>query len=163
MRNALHVPSPSMFRSSDQSPDNGDCRFVQCLLVPYLWPSCQPKKILLSCVVVISVMYLTHRISCSKGMFESKMPKSILCLWFRTSLIYINTCPTRCNTKQSIYYSTSSLYMFWVSTTLIIRSTQDCNYSLRHWSYFCAATSPQIGLALAWPRCGEVGEQYRRL
>ena len=26
----------------------------------------------------------------------------LLCLWFRASLIYINNCPTRCNTKQSI-------------------------------------------------------------
>ena len=41
----------------------------------------------------------------------------ILCLWFCASLIYINNCPTRCNTKQSIYYSASSLYVFWVSTT----------------------------------------------
>jgi len=36
----------------------------------------------------------------------------ILCLWFRASLIYIYNCPTRCNTKQSIYYSASSVYMF---------------------------------------------------
>jgi len=54
--------------------------------------------------------------------------------------MYINNCPTRCNTKQSIYYSASSLYMFWVPTTPIIRSTQNFNYSLRYWSYFCAAT-----------------------
>ena len=60
----------------------------------------------------------------------------ILYLWFRASLIYINNCPTRCNTKQSIYYSASSLYMFRVSTTPIIWSTQNCNYSLRYWSYF---------------------------
>ena len=66
---------------------------------------------------------------------------NILCLRFRASLIYINNCPTRCNTKQSIYYSASSLYMFWVSTTPIIRSTQNCNYSLR----YCAATSLQHG------------------
>jgi len=33
--------------------------------------------------------------------------KIILCLWFRASLIYINNRPTRCNTKQSIYYSAS--------------------------------------------------------
>jgi len=62
--------------------------------------------------------------------------KKFLCLWFRTSLIYISNCPTRCNTKQSIYYSASSLYMFRVSTTPIIRSTQNCNYSLWYWSYF---------------------------
>ena len=36
----------------------------------------------------------------------------------------INNCPTRCNTKQSIYYSASSLYMFRVPTTPIIRGTQ---------------------------------------
>jgi len=47
---------------------------------------------------------------------------------------YINNCPTRCNTKQSIYYSPGSLYMFRVSNTPIIRSTQNCNYSLRYWS-----------------------------
>jgi len=27
----------------------------------------------------------------------------VLYLWIRASLIYINKCPTRCNTKQSIY------------------------------------------------------------
>jgi len=43
--------------------------------------------------------------------------------------------------KQSIYYSASSLYMFWVSTTPIIRGTQNCNYSLR----YCAAASLQHG------------------
>ena len=59
--------------------------------------------------------------------------------WFRASLTFINSCPTRCNTKQSIYCSASSLYMFRVSTTPIIRSTQNCNYSLR----YCAATSLQ--------------------
>jgi len=67
----------------------------------------------------------------------------ILYLWFRASLICINNCPTRCNTKQSVYYSASSLYMFRVSTTPIIRSTQNCNYSLR----YCAATSLQRGQA----------------
>ena len=37
----------------------------------------------------------------------------------------------------------SSLYMFPVSTTPIIRSKQNCNYSLR----YCAATSLQRGQA----------------
>ena len=70
---------------------------------------------------------------------------TFLCLWFHASLIYINNCPTRCNKKQSIYYSASSLYMFRVSTTHIIRSTQNCNYSLRYWSgYSC--------LPPTWPR-----------
>jgi hypothetical protein len=67
----------------------------------------------------------------------------ILYLWFRASLICINNCPTRCNTTQSIYYSPGSLYMFRVSATPIIRSTQNCNYSLR----YCAATSLQRGQA----------------
>ena len=58
----------------------------------------------------------------------------------------INNCPTRCNTKQSIYYSASSLYMFRVSTTLIIRITQNCNYSLRYWSYFLCSYLPPT-----WP------------
>ena len=47
----------------------------------------------------------------------------ILYLCYRASLICINNCPTRCNTKQSIYYSASSLYMFRVSAIPIIRST----------------------------------------
>ena len=51
-----------------------------------------------------------------------KLVNITLCLWFRASLICINNCPARCNTKQSIYYSASSLYMFRVSTTSIIRS-----------------------------------------
>jgi len=54
-----------------------------------------------------------------------------------------NNCPTRCNTKQSA----SSIHMFQVSTTSIISSTQNCNYSLRYSSYFCAATSLQRGQA----------------
>ena len=57
-----------------------------------------------------------------------------LCSWFRAAPIYINNRPTRCNTKLSICYSASSLYMFQVLTTPIIRSTQNCNYSLRYWS-----------------------------
>ena len=77
---------------------------------------------------------------------------NFLCLWFRASLIYINNCPTRCNTKQSIYYSASSLYMFRVSTTPIFRSTQNCNYSLRYWSYFFVQLPPSnvAKLGLVW-------------
>ena len=56
-------------------------------------------------------------------------------LLIHSDTIYINNCPTKCDTKQSIYYSASSLYMFLVSTTPIIRSTQNCNYSLRYCSY----------------------------
>ena len=43
--------------------------------------------------------------------------------------------------------------MFRVSTTPIIRSTQNCNYSLR----YCAATSLQRGQP--WPRWREVAAQ----
>jgi len=45
--------------------------------------------------------------------------------------------------KSVICYSASSLYMFRVSATPITWSTQNCNYSLRYWSYFCAAISLQ--------------------
>jgi len=61
----------------------------------------------------------------------------------------INNFPTRCNTKQSIYYSASSLYMFRVSTTPIIRSTNKFNYSLRYWSYFLYSYLPPTWLSLA--------------
>ena len=54
--------------------------------------------------------------------------------------------PTGWNTKHSIYYSASSLYMFRVSNTPIIRSTQNCNYSLRYWSYFLCSYLPPT-----WP------------
>ena len=40
------------------------------------------------------------------------------------------------HTKQSTYYSASSLYMFRMSTTPIIRSTQNCNFSLRYGHIF---------------------------
>jgi hypothetical protein len=59
---------------------------------------------------------------------------------------YINNCPTKCNTKQSIYYSASSLYTFRVSNTPIIRITQNCTYSLRYWSYFLCSYLPAT-----WP------------
>ena len=97
-----------------------------------------PRTVLLSCVQLM--MGITGKI--------------FLCLWFRTSLIYINNCPTICNKKRPIYYYASSLYMFRVSTTPIIRRTQNCNYSLWYWSYFCAATSLQRDKA--WPRWREV-------
>jgi hypothetical protein len=72
----------------------------------------------------------------------------ILCLWFCASLICINNCPMRCNTKQSIYYTASSLYMFRVPTTPIIRSIQNCNYSLWCWSYFLCSCTLQPGQAV---------------
>ena len=78
----------------------------------------------------------------------------ILCLWFRISLIYINNFPTKCNTKQSIYYSSSYIYIFRVSATSIIRSTQNSNSSLRYWSYFlCSYLHSKWP---SWPRWREV-------
>jgi len=44
------------------------------------------------------------------------------------------------------YFSSSSLYIFRVSTTPIITSTQNCNYSLRYWSYFLCSYLPPT-----WP------------
>ena len=73
----------------------------------------------------------------------------ILCSWFRASLTHINKCPASCNTKHSIYYSASSLYMFRVSTTPIIRSTQNCNFNLRYWSYFLYSYLPATWPSLA--------------
>ena len=66
-----------------------------------------------------------------------------LCLGLPSGLrvIYVNNCPTRCNTNLSIYYFASSFYMFRLSNTPIIRNTQNCNYSLRYCSY----------LSPAWP------------
>jgi len=72
--------------------------------------------------------------------------------------IYINNYPTRCNTKHSIYYSASSLYMFRVSTTPIIRNTQNRNYNLRYWTYF-AQLLPSTFVKLAWSRRREVTAQ----
>ena len=66
----------------------------------------------------------------------------ILCLWFRASLIYINNYPTRCNTKQSIYYSASSLYMVRMSTTWVQKTVITAS-GTGH--IFCAATSLQRG------------------
>jgi len=102
--------------------------------------SCRGKEISITyseCVfVALCIHYVNHMrhiVICGRSV--SEIYSHILCLWFRASLIYINNCPTRCNTKQSIYYSASSLYMYRVSTTPIIGSTQNCNYSLRYWSY----------------------------
>ena len=74
---------------------------------------------------------------------DLRSKKCVPCLSLEFYVKQINNCPTRCNTKQSIYYSASSLYIFRVSTTPIIRSTQNCNYSL----LYCAATSLQRGQA----------------
>ena len=74
-------------------------------------------------------------------------------IYYGRSEVHLNNCPKTCNTKQSIYYSASSLYMFRVSTTPIIRNTQNCNYSL----WYLETTSLQRGQA--WPRWREVAAQ----
>jgi len=68
-------------------------------------------------------------------------------LALKIKLFYINNCPTRCNTNRSIYYSVSSLYLFRVPTTPIIRNTPNWNYSLRYLSYFLCSYLPPT-----WPR-----------
>jgi len=60
---------------------------------------------------------------------------------------------------KAVYYSASSLYMFRVSITPIIRNTQNCNYSLR----YCAVPPPfpQRGQE-AWPSWREIAAQKIR-
>ena len=53
------------------------------------------------CIKYRSVEYCSKW--CIKIPPRHKRPLWILCLWFRASLICINNCPMRCNTKQSIY------------------------------------------------------------
>ena len=107
---------------------------------------------------VISTMFFREHVDSNGNIF--------LCLWFRTSVIYINNCPTRRNTKQFIFYSASSLYIFRVSTTPITMSTQNCNYSLRYWSYFLCSYLPQKWsslITLAGGSCTKKYDQYQRL
>ena len=89
-----------------------------------LRPKTQRSSIIISFNRVIFFSSLICSVNCS--MYR--------CLYFTNNAQnYINNCPTRCNTKQSIYYSASSLYMLRVSATPIIR--------------------------LAWPRWREVAAQ----
>jgi len=59
-----------------------------------------------------------------------------------------------------VYYSASSLYMFRVTTTPIIRSTQNCNYSLRYWSCCAVQLPPSSVVKLVWPRWREEAAQH---
>jgi hypothetical protein len=93
--------------------------------------------------------------------FCDKLNK-ILCLLFRTSLIYINNCPTRCNTK--------SVYLLFCKFTLHVSGVNHTHtHTHTHTSsgvhktvtaasgtvhIFCAITSHQRGQA--WPRWREV-------
>ena len=68
--------------------------------------------------------------------------------------IHMNNCPTRCNTKQSIYYSANSFYTFRLSTTPITRSTQNCNLPPTWSSQLCHVGGRQLHKNY---------DQYRRL
>jgi len=126
--------------------------FCSLLLVP---PSQAPKTssapyspTFSEYVLFFNVTYqVSHPYKTKKH--KAKLYICILCFWIRASLNYINNCPTRCNTKQSLYYSASSLYMFRVSTTPIIGSTQNCNCT--------GHTSLQRGQA--WPRWRKVAAE----
>ena len=99
-----------------------------------------------------------YTVGCVTEVLQRRPWQLFLCLWSRASLICINNCPTRCNTKQSIYYSASSLYMFRVTTTPIIRCTHNCNCSLRYWSYSLCSYLPPTWPS--WPRWREVAAQH---
>jgi len=96
---------------------------------------------------------------------ERAMHCIILCSWFRASFIYINNCLTRCNTKQSIYYSASYCKCFGRQPhpSLGVHKTVTTASGTGH--IFCAATSLQRGqvnlvtLNLTWPRWREVATQ----
>jgi len=109
----------------------------------------QGKSVLHNAAQKITMLFADHKAylqSLRKSSLEvSSRHKTVhLCqqaenglLWYQhdwrsgkmNSHIYVNNCQMRCKTKQSIILQ-SSFYMFWVSTTLIIKSTQNCNYSL---------------------------------
>ena len=80
--------------------------------------------------------------------------KCILCLWFRASLFYINNCPKRCNTKQSIYYS--ACFGCQTHPSSGIHKTVTTASGTSH--IFCASTSLQRGQA--WQRWREAAAQY---
>ena len=77
--------------------------------------------------------------------------------------MYISNCTTRRNTKQSIYYSASSLYMlcfeFQPHPSSGVHKTVNTASGIGH--IFCAAASLQHGQA--WPRWREEATQYWRL
>jgi len=110
---------------------------------------------------MIFIFFISFRVDRSIGYkINTGAPPTAFCCRVKLrilSVFHINNCPTRCNTKQSIYYSASSLYMFRLSTTPIIRSTQKCNYSLRYWSYFLYSYLPLTWVS--WPRWREVAAQ----
>ena len=118
---------------------------------------CTPHKILFSGHIINNDLARARGTygeeeRCLKG-FGKKQSDRFLRLWLRTSLIYINNCPTRCNTKHPIYNSASSLYMFRLWNTPIISSIQNCNDSILYSSYFLCSCLPPT-----WPSCCTVPE-----
>jgi len=111
--------------------------FIALTIFVLLW------SLTLSHLVFVNVINFTSQTATNLRNRQVVLQKF---LWF-----CINDCPKRCNTKQSIYYSASSLYMFRVSTTPIIKITQNCKYGLRYWSYFLFSYLPP-----KWP-VGHVG------
>jgi len=74
----------------------------------------------------------THKLKTINQHLRLNLFLQMLCLWLRASLMYINNCPKRCKTKQSIYYSASSLYLAkleWGSCTKNMTCTGGCSFS----------------------------------
>jgi len=55
--------------------------------------------------------------------------------WFRASSFSVNKNPTRCSSMQIFIYCKATLHVLGV-TAPIIRSTKNCNRSLRYRSYY---------------------------
>jgi len=71
---------------------------------------------------------------------------TVLCLWFRASLIYINNCPTRCNTKQSLILQVySTCFACQPHPSSGVHKTVTTAFCNGH--IFCAAASLQRGQA----------------
>ena len=68
----------------------------------------------------LSLVEPTEQVSCSYVYILSFLADDksrILCLWFRTSLIYINNCPTRCNTIVYLLFCKFTLHVSGVNHT----------------------------------------------
>jgi len=76
----------------------------------------------------------------------------ILSLWFRASLIYINNCPTRCDTKQSIYYSASSPYTNLTVVTVLCINNCPTRCDTKQSIYY-SASSPYTNLTVVTVLC----------
>jgi len=110
-------------------------------------------------LVVLLICFRVHSLRIVQVTIVFKI-MCFLCLWFRTSLIYINNCPARCNTKQSIFlqiHSTCFGCQPHPSSGLLKTVTTASGNG----HIFCAAAFLQRGLT--WPRWRELAAEYRRL